>query len=134
MRAQTAIFGYLSLVLPAVFLLISSARLYSFFHERPDIWWTPRGSQVPLAESHDRVAIYVAGTELDDLVAAGRLRLQRDSVASAVTPSDVNMRFNNWDRVRAQRIPAILIFGITAGAAAALLLAGLIVTLIARRA
>jgi hypothetical protein len=132
MRAQTAIFGYLSLVLPAVFLLTSSARLYSFFHERPDIWWTPRGSQVPLAESHDRLAIYVAGTELDDLVASGRLRLQRGSVASPVTPSDVSMRFNNWDRVRAQQIPAILIFGITAGVAAALLLVGLILTLIER--
>lgn len=133
MRAQTAIFHYLALVLPAAFLLTSSVRLYSFFHQRPDIWWTPRGGQVPLAESHDRVAVFVGGAELDDLVAAGRLRLQRASGASAVTPSDVSMRFNNWDRVRAQQIPALLIFGVTAGAAAALLLAGLILTLSERR-
>jgi hypothetical protein len=87
---------------------------------------------VPLAESHDRVAVYVGGAELDDLVAAGRLRFRHDSVASAVTPSDVSLRFNNWDRVRAQQIPVILIFGVTAGAAAALLLAGLILTLTER--
>lgn len=132
MRAQTVIYGYLSLVLPAAFLLISSARLYTFFHQRPDIWWTARGSQVPLPQSHDRVAVYVGDAELDDLVAGGRLRLQGNSVPRTVTPSDVTMRFNNWDRVRAQQIPVILIFGVTAGAAGALLLVGLILTLIER--
>jgi hypothetical protein len=132
MQARTAVFRYLSLGLPAAFLLTSSVRIYSFFHQRPDIWWTPRGAQVPLAESHDRVAIYVAGAELDDLVAAGRLRLQRDQVASAVAPHDVAMRFNNWDRVRAQQLPAIVIAGVTAGAAAALLMMGLILTLVER--
>ena len=134
MRARTAILGYLSFVLPAVFLLTSSARLYSFFHQRPDIWWTPRGSQVPLAESHDRVAVYVGGTELDDLVAAGQLRIQRGVVASGVSPSDISMRFNNWDRVRAQQTPMVLILTLTAGAAAAVLLVGLIMTLTKRRA
>ena len=133
MRAQTAVFRYLSLVLPAVFLLTSSVRIYSFFHQRSDIWCTPRAGQVPLAESHDRVAVYVGGAELDDLAAAGRLRLQHAVGTSEVTPSDVSMRFNNWDRVRAQQIPAILISGGTAGAAAALLLAGLILTLTERR-
>jgi hypothetical protein len=134
MRARTAIFGYLSFVLPAVFLLTSSARLYSFFHERPDIWWTPRGAQIGLAESHDRVAIYAGGTELNDLVAAGRLRLQENSVARILTPSDVSMRFNNWDRVRAEQVPMILTYAITAGAAAALLLVGLILILTGRLA
>jgi hypothetical protein len=132
MRAQTAIFRYLSLVLPAAFLLTSSVRIYSFFHQRPDIRWTPRGGMVPLAESHDRVPVYVGGAELDDLVAARGLQVQRDRVESAVTPNDISMRFNNWDRVRAQQLPATLIFGVTAGAAAASLMVGLILTLIER--
>lgn len=132
MRAQTAVFRYLSLVLPAAFLLTSSVRIYTFFHQRPDIWWTPRGLKVPLAESHDRVALYVGAAELDDLVAAGRLRLQRDQAPSPVTLNDVSMRFNNWDRVRAQQIPALLISGGTAGAAAALLLVGIILTMTER--
>jgi len=132
MRAQTAVFRYLSLGLPALFLLTSSVRIYSFLHQRPDIWWTPRGGMVPLAQSHDRVAVYVAGAELDDVVAAGRLRLQRDQGTSAIAPNDVTMRFNNWDRVRAQQLPTMLMYGTTAGAAAALLLVGLILTLAER--
>jgi hypothetical protein len=134
MPAPTAVFRYLLLVLPAIFLATSGARLYGFFHERSDIWWTPRGTLVPLAESHDRVTIYVRSSELDDLVAAGQLRLLRDSVTSVVSPADIGLRFNNWDRVRAERISSLLISGVTAGAAAALLLVGLIITRVGWRA
>lgn len=134
MPAPTAAFRYFLLALPAIFLFTSGARLYGFFHERSDIWWTPRGTLVPLAESHDRVAIYVHGRELDDLVAAGQIRLLRDSVTSVVSPADIGLRFNNWDRVRAERMSSLLISGMTAGAAAALLLVGLIITWVGRRA
>jgi hypothetical protein len=134
MPAPTAVFRYLLLVLPAIFLLTSGARLYGFFHERSDIWWTPRGTLVPLAESHDRVAIYLHSRELDDLVAAGQIRLLRDSVTSVVSPADLGLRFNNWDRVRAERMSSLLISGMTAGAAAALLLVGVIITRLGRRA
>jgi hypothetical protein len=128
MRAPTLVFRNLLLVLPAIFLGTSGAQLYSFFHERSDIWWTPPGRVVPLAESHDRVAIYVRGRELDDLVAAGQLRLLDDSVTSEVRTADIGLRFNNWDRVRAEHISSLLISGVTAGAGAALLLVGLIIT------
>jgi hypothetical protein len=104
MPTPTAVSRYLLLVLPAIFLFTSGARLYGFFHERSDIWWTPRRTLVPLAESHDRVAIYVRSGELDDLLATGQLRLLRDSVGSVVSPADIGLRFNNWDRVRAGRI------------------------------
>ena len=67
MAAPTLVFRYLLLVLPAILLVTSGARVYGFFHERRDIWWTPRGTMVPLAESHAR------SRELDGLVAAGHL-------------------------------------------------------------
>jgi hypothetical protein len=88
MPAPTAVFRYLLFVLPAIFLFTSGARLYDFFHQRSDIWWTPRGTLVPLAQSHDRVAVYVRNSELDDLVAAGQLRLLRDSVTSVLSPAE----------------------------------------------
>lgn len=133
MPAPTPIFRYLLLFLPAVFLLTAGAQLYRFYHERNDIWWTPSRMLVPLADTHDRIAIYVRNTELDDLVAAGQLRLFRDSVGSAVTAADIGLRFNNWDRVRAERISTLLIFGVSVGAAGALVLVGLIFMLAGRR-
>jgi hypothetical protein len=133
MPAPTAVFRYLLFVLPAIFLFTSGARLYSFFHQRNDIWWTPRGTLVPLAESHDWVAIYVRSSELDDLVATRQLRLLTDLVTSVVRPTDIGLRFNNWDRVRAERVSSLLISAVTAGAAAALLLVGLIIMRVGRR-
>jgi len=133
MPAPTAVFRYLLLFLPAAFLLTAGARLYAAFHERNDIWWTPPAMLVPLAQSHDRVAIYVRNTELDDLVAAGRVRLLPDSATGAVTAADIGLRFNNWDRVRAERASSLVISAATAGAAAALLLAGFITLLVGRR-
>jgi hypothetical protein len=64
MSAPSAVFRYLLLVLPAAFLLTAGVRLYSFFHERSDIWWTPSAARVPLAESHNRVAIMCAAPNL----------------------------------------------------------------------
>jgi hypothetical protein len=119
--------------LPAIFLATSAVRLYTFFQERPDIWWTPRGMSVPLEAGHHRVTVYVRGKELDDLVAKRQLLLQDESGTSVVTRTDVGLRFNNWDRVRAERIPTLLISAATAGAAGALLMVGLILTLVGRR-
>ena len=133
MTARGAVHRYLLLVLPAIFLAISAARLYPFLRERDDIWWTPRAMSIPLESAHHRVRVYLRGTELDNLVAKRQLLLQDESGTSAVTRTDVGLRFNNWDRVRAERIPTILISAATAGAAAALLMVGLILALVGRR-
>jgi hypothetical protein len=126
---MSALFRYLSLILPAVFLATSGSRLYSFFQQRPEIWWTPKAMSVPLEAGHHRVTVYVQGKELDDLVAKRQLLLQDDSGTRVVTRMDLGLRFNNWDRVRADQIPSLLISAATAGAAAALLLVGLVLTL-----
>jgi hypothetical protein len=113
------------LVFGLVFLTTSSVRLYSYLTERRDIWWTPPTLLVPLTESADRVQILVRGTALQDLLGAGRLRLAAPGPAT-LAAADVGLRFNNWDRVRAERAPTALIAAATAGSAATLLLLGLI--------
>jgi hypothetical protein len=118
---------YLLTILPATFLLTSGYRLYSFFTERNDIWWTPMTTRVPLAESHDRVQVYARGAEFDDLLAAGRVRLVGDSGAVTLSAADLGFRFNNWDRVRAQRGPVAVMWGATVGVAAAFLYWGLFI-------
>jgi hypothetical protein len=130
---MSALFRYLLLILAAVVLATSAARLYAFFQTRADIWWTPKAMSVPLEAGHHRVTVYLQDKELDDLVAKRQLLLQDDLGTRAVTRMDVGLRFNNWDRVRAEQIPSLLIFAATAGAAAALLLVGLVWTLAGTR-
>jgi len=114
------------LLFAGFFLVNSAFRVYSFLHERHDIWWTPLAMLVPLGASQDRVAVYVGGHELQDLVGAGRLRLVTDSGPSVLSAADIGFRFNNWDRVRAERAPVVLQYAAAAGVAAAFLLVGLV--------
>ena len=115
------------------FFLNSTFRVYGFLHERSDIWWTPLAMLVPLGASQDRVAVYVHGNELQDLLGAGRLRLVTDSGPRALSAADIGFRFNNWDRVRAERVPLVLSYATAAGAAAAFLLVGFVYLLRRRR-
>jgi hypothetical protein len=133
MPTATGLFRFVLLVLAAVFLFISTTRLYTVFQERDDIGWTPRAMSIPLEAAQHRVRVYVRGSELEDLVAKRQLLLQDDQGTSVVTRMDVGLRFNNRDRVRAERIPGLLVSAITAGAAGALLMVGLILTLVRRR-
>ena len=114
------------LVFAGFFLVNSTYRVYSFLHDRTDIWWTPLALLVPLGASQDRVAVYVRGNELQDLVGAGRLRLVTDSGPSLLSAADIGFRFNNWDRVRAERAPVVLQYAAAAGVAGAFLLVGLV--------
>ena len=113
-------------VFAGFFLVNSTYRVYSFLHDRTDIWWTPLALLVPLGTSQDRVAVYVRGNELQDLVGAGRLRLVTDSGPSVLSAADIGFRFNNWDRVRAERAPVVLQYAAAAGVAGAFLLVGFV--------
>jgi hypothetical protein len=121
------------LVFAGFFLVTSAFRVYSFLHERNDIWWTPLAMLVPLGASQDRVAVYVRGNELQDLLGAGRLRLVTDSAPRVLSAADIGFRFNNWDRVRAERVPLILTYAAAAGAAAAFLVVGFVYLVRRRR-
>jgi len=121
------------LIFGFVFLATSGARLYAFLRQRSDIWWTPPSMPLSLAEGKDRVQILMRGAELNDLLGAGRLQLASATGASALTPADVALRLNNWDRVRADRMPAMLVNAATAGSAATLLLVGVVLWSARRR-
>jgi hypothetical protein len=89
--------------------LVAAVPLYQELSRRSDIWWTPRPMLVPLAESTDRVEIYARGRLLADLLQAGQVRITGDARTSELTSSEVGLRFNNWDRVRAERLPVLLV-------------------------
>ena len=54
----------ISLVVPVGLLLASAFKLFAFFRQPNDIWWTPQPMAEPLAVSGDRVEIYARGTNL----------------------------------------------------------------------
>src|SRR2546428_292112 len=54
--------------------LVAAVPLYGELSRRSDIWWTPHAMLVPLAESQDRVEVYVHGKPLAALLQAGQLR------------------------------------------------------------
>jgi len=103
-------------------LLIPGVALYSELSRRSDIWWTPRTMLVPLAESGDRVEVYVRGKSLGSLLEAGQLRIADDVSGNVLSTSDVGFRFNNWQRVRTQRLPVLLVYAAMIGAVAVLFL------------
>ena len=103
--------------LSLVFFVLAAAPLYRELFQRSDIWWTPQAMLVPFAESKDRVEIYARGKPLAALLQAGQLRIAEESGTSALAAGDVGLRFNNWDRVRAERIPLLLAYAAVCGIA-----------------
>ena len=110
------------LVLTAALFLIPAVSLFSELTRRSDIWWTPHSMLVPIGESKDRVEIYARGKLLDDLIQSGQLRIAGDSGSSVLQASDIGLRFNNWDRVRGDRVPRVLIYAVMCGVVAVIFL------------
>lgn len=100
--------------------LIPAIALYRELSKRSDIWWTPPSLMVPLNEAADRARVYIGGKPLTDLVGAGQLRIADGASSSVVGASDIAFRLNNYDRVRAQRIPLLLAYAAMCGALTAL--------------
>src|SRR2546428_7614453 len=79
------LFSTLSLAL----FLVAAVPLYGELSRRSYIWWTPRAMLVPLAESKDRVEIYVHGKPLATLLQTGQLRIAEGCCLIALATSDV---------------------------------------------
>ena len=120
------IFRKYLLIFGGVFFLMSALQLVTFFNQPADIWWTPKALGLPLADTSDRVEVYVRGVAFQEHVKAGRVQLLTDTGTTPVTESDVRLRFNNWDRTKAQRIPSLLRTGIGLGASGVLFLFGVL--------
>ncbi len=106
--------------------LLSAVQLVTFFARPSDIWWTPKALSVSLGDALDRVEIYVRDSPLQEQIEAGRIQLLTDGAAAILTAPDVRLRFNNWDRVRAQRLPVLIGAAFCAGASSIVVLLGIL--------
>ena len=107
-------------------LSIPALTIYRELSRRSDIWWTPLAMASSLPGSQDRVEVYAHGQPLADLLAANQLWLRADSESRPLTAQEIRFRFNNADRLRARRLPLLLVDAANCGAGAVLIL--LIVT------
>jgi hypothetical protein len=112
------VFASLSLAM----FFVAAVPLYGELFRRHDIWWTPFAMLVPLGESMDRVEIYARGKPLAALLQAGQLRIAEEGGSSTLAINDVGLRFNNWDRVRVERLPLPLVYAAGCGVTACMFL------------
>jgi hypothetical protein len=106
----------------ASLFVIAALPLVRVLVQRNDIWWTPRDLALGLSESQDRVQIFVRDQSLPALLDGGQLQVLESGNAQVLAAGDVRMRFNNWDRVRAARLPMLLVNAAVCGALAAFFL------------
>ncbi len=114
------------LMFGGIFFLMSAHHIVRFFTRPSGIWWTPKPLSLPLPDVSDRVEVYVRGVALQEHLRASRIQLLTDAGATPVTESDTRLRFNNWDRVRAQGIPSLLAAAVCLGASGVFLLFGVL--------
>jgi len=109
-------------LLITVLLLIPAIALTGEFSRRADIWWTPLPLALSLADSKERVEIYVGGKPLAALVEHGQVAITDAAGSHVLTAKEIGLRFNNRDRIRAQRLPLLLLYAAACGGGAVLLL------------
>lgn len=97
-------------------LLLTALPIVRELTRRTDIWWTPHTMLVPLGESGNRTEIYVRGGSLGKLLEAGQLQVLDEAGPVSLSTQDVGLRFNNSDRVRAERLPRLLVSAALLGA------------------
>jgi len=109
-------------VLTGVWLLIPALALYRDLSGPADIWWTPPAMAITLAESQDRVQIYARGRPLGAVLDAKQLWIKDEAGSGPLGAHEIGLRLNNWDRVRAARLPALLVYAAACGGGLVLLL------------
>ena len=114
------------LVFGGSFFLVSCLQLVRFYAQRDDIWWTPVTSPLSLEQSRERVEVYVRVVRLQNALQSGRLQLVGDSGPTSITASDIGIRLNNNDRVKAERLPLVVMSAAGAGFTGLIVLMGLL--------
>jgi len=76
-------------------------QMYRAFGGNRDIWWTPRELALPLEDTENSFSMNIGGRSIDEHLRRGSLFV-RDSSGDeySVVPRDVEVRMNNWFKVR----------------------------------
>jgi len=116
----------LSIVFGTILFAVSVFNIIRLWRTPEDLWWTPRARAVAFPEAGERVDIYIGDERLGPMLTQGRLWAGDLSHSRLVQGQEIRLVFNNRDRLLADRIPALMSFAASAGAAVVLLLFGLL--------
>ena len=116
--------------LGVVVLALSCYQLWRVWQQPRDDYWTPPHLAMSLDDARDRLEVLVAGTPMAKVLGDKRLSLVADGNAIPVGPAEVQVRVNDYARVRLMRLPTMLTLAAVAGGAFVLLVIGLFTPLI----
>ena len=114
----------LSIVFGTILFAVSVFNIIRLWRTPEDLWWTPRARAVAFPEAGERVDIYIGDERLGPMLTQGRLWAGDLSHSRLVQGQEIRLVFNNRDRLLADRVPALMSFAASAGAAMVLLLFG----------
>lgn len=92
--------------------------------------WTPAHLALPLDATTDRLQVLVDRAPIGEALEGRRLSISKDGNVLPLGASDVSIRLNEVDRIRAARIPGMLALAALAGGGFVLLAIGLATPLI----
>ncbi len=123
-------FRFTSILLGVLLGGLAGFRLWQLWNVPTDTHWLPAHLSVPLDAASDRLEVLLKGDPLLKALGDGRMTVTEKGNAVPVSPRDLTVRINNYDRDRAGQIPEMLAWAALAGAALVLLLVGLFTPLI----
>lgn len=92
-----------------------------------DIWWTPASMALPLQETRQEFEMYLKGDLLDKHLERGSLAIvEKKGESSPLVASDIKIRMNNWNKIRAEKLNSAVITSFLLGICMASLVMGIV--------
>ena len=118
-------------VLAGLLILAGSLTMFRRVWLQPkDADWTPPHLAMALDNTTDRFEILVGGTPIQKVLDAKGISIAKDGNMVPLAAADVQVRVNNYEKNRLERLPLMIVWAAVAGGALVLLLIGLFTPMI----
>ncbi|MBN1614636.1 MAG: hypothetical protein JW950_09250 [Deltaproteobacteria bacterium] len=106
------------------------ADLYRVFYGEKDIYWTHRDMKLPLEETLNDFQVFIAGKRLQNHLSEKTLYIvDTNGTQYPIVTKDINVRLNNWNKVKAAILTKAVFIGVAFGAVLTLLITGAVLTI-----
>ncbi len=123
-------FRLFAIVCGLLFCGLASFRLWQLWNVPAEGHWIPAHLAVPLDSTADRLELLVGGEPAAKVLAAQRMTLATSRGSGPMTPGDLTVRLNTYEKERLATVPRMLALSAVAGGGLVLLVIGLLTPLI----